>query len=344
MNNSEVRPVFKEGTSVLVTGATGILGPVLVHRLLQMGLKVRVLLRPGANSSSLPDKVESITGDLNESNSLERAVQNIDIVFHLAAKLHIYGPCRELEQEYNKVNVLGTKKLLLAARGAGVKRLIYFSTINIYGVSNIGQILDEESLPNPQTLYAKTKLGAEKEVLKTKSIFSDQSLGVVLRLGAVYGSGMKGNYLKMLKGLHQRWFLPIGPAQNRRALIYIDDAIQAALIASVHPAAAGNVYNLTDGKIYTLLDIIQAMCEALDRRKPGFHIPVSIIRVCVSFFESLFDLFNRKFPIGQDMVDAMLEDRAVSGEKIQQEIGFRPRIVLEDGWKIIVDEVIKINQ
>ena len=147
----------------------------------------------------------------------------------------------------------------------------------------------------------------------------------------------------MLKGLHQGWFLPIGPAQNRRALIFIDDAIQAALIASVHPAAAGNVYNLTDGKIYTLLDIIHGMCEVLERRKPRIHLPVSLIRLSVRLVEGLFGMFNRYFPIGQEMIDAMLEDRPVSGEKIQQEIGFRPQIGFEDGWKIVVNEVININ-
>ena len=166
MNDSEVRPVFKNGTSVLVTGATGILGPVLVRRLYQQGLKVRILIRPGANTSSFPDNVEPVIGDLNDIVSLERAVQGIDIVFHLAAKLHVYSPDRDLEHEYKKVNVLGTKNLLQTARDAGVNRLVFFSTINIYGVSIDGRILDEESLPNPQTLYAITKLGAEQEVLK----------------------------------------------------------------------------------------------------------------------------------------------------------------------------------
>jgi len=154
---------------------------------------------------------------------------------------------------------------------------------------------------------------------------------------------MKGNYLKMINGLHRGWFLPIGPAQNRRALIYIDDAIQAALIASVHPMAAGNVYNLTDGKIYTLLDIIHGMCRVLDRKKPRIHLPVSFIRLSVRLFEGFFNLFNRNSPIRQEMVDAMLEDRAVSGEKIQQELGFRPQIVLENGWKTIIDEIIITN-
>ena len=342
MSSLEVTQPLSLGTTVLVTGATGTLGPELVKQLLKIGTNVRILLEPGTEKNSIPNNVEIIVGDINDRNAVKGAVRGITIIYHLAGKLHTYEHGLDIQQEFQQVNVLGTQNLLNAAQEAGVKRFVFFSTINIYGVSNYGQILDERSSPNPETHYAKTKLEAEEAVLLTKSN-SNQPLGVVLRLAAVYGPSMKGNYLKMLKGLQQGWFIPIGPSQNRRTLIYLDDVVQAALLVGDHPGAAGNVYNLTDGHVYSLLNIIDSMCSSLGRRTPKIHLPVRIVKLIVGLLEDLFKLVNRKVPYGRRMLDAMIEDRAVSGEKIQQEIGFQPTTDLNTGWRKVVEELSMNN-
>ena len=161
-------------------------------------------------------------------------------------------------------------------------------------------------------------------------------LGTVLRLAAVYGPEMKGNYIVLLKGLKQGWFLPVGPGNNQRSLIFIDDAVQGALLAALHPDAAGKLYNLTDGQTYSLNTIIQVMCHALDRNPPYFHLPEKPVRFCLGLIEKFFKLFESRIPFGRDTLDAMLEDRAVRGLKIQQELGFSPQVDLETGWKRVV--------
>ena len=343
MNGPGIETALVAGTPVLVTGATGTIGPTLVNYLTDQGMKVRVLLQPGIDPDLLPEDLEYISGDICDRDALKKAVRGIVIIFHLAAKLHIYDPDPKEEGEYDQINVLGTELLLQAAREAGVKRLVFFSTINVYGVSKSGQIFDEGSPLNPQNPYEKSKIEAEKAVLGAKFKDTNQPLGVVLRLGAVYGPSMKGNYIRMLKGLQQRWFLPIGPALNRRSLIYLDDAVRGAFLVSDHPDAMGNIYNLTDGGVYPLLKIITAMCASLGRSTPRIHLPVTMVRVSLGLIEDIFKLLGYKFPYGRRMIDVMLEDRAVSGEKIRRELGFQPQVNLEEGWKKVVAAVIERN-
>jgi UDP-glucose 4-epimerase len=325
----------------LVTGGTGVVGPALVQLLLQNGLEVRALVLSENEVIRLPQEVMVYHGDIRDPASIQEAVQGSDVIFHLAAKLHIYDPKSSFADEYEQINVEGTRHLADAAINFGVSRIVFFSTVNVYGVGDSEGLFTETSDLSPQTLYSSTKSRAEKIILSARSKKNGKPLGVVLRLAAVYGPTMKGNYIRLLKGLYQGWFLPIGSAQNRRALIFIDDAVQAAFIASDHPAAVGNVYNITDGRVYSLLDIIHAMCAALNRRPPRIHLPAAPIRFSIGLLEDLFHLLGRRFPLGRQTIDGMLEDRAVSGDKIQQELGFRPQIELEEGWCRVVNEVYK---
>ena len=323
----------------LVTGATGTVGPSLVKYLIEEGFQVRVLLQSGVEAQMLPEDVISIVGDITDQNIVNEAVSGVDYVFHLAAKLHINNPDPSLEIEFRQVNVEGTKTIIEASIAAKIKRIIFFSTINVYGPGLSGQELFENSPLVPQTLYEMTKVEAEQIVLNARSSEEGKALGVVLRLAAVYGPRMKGNYVNLLRGLKQGWFIPIGPSKNRRTLIYVDDAVRAAVVAARHSEAAGNIYNLTDGRTHCLNDIIISMCNALHRKTPRYYLPVKLIRFWFGILEDIFSLFRKRFPIGRGAIDAMLADRSVNGDKIQQDLGFRPQIELDVGWKRIVDQV-----
>lgn len=328
----------------MITGATGAVGPTLVRHLVEEGYQVRILIEPGSDIRLLPEGIISIIGDINDREVVAKAVSGADYVFHLAAKLHINNPDASLIKEYNHVNVDGTKTIIDASVAANVKRVIFFSTINVYGSGGVGQEFFENSLMDPQTLYTITKAKAEEIVLSARSVSDEKPLGVVLRLAAIYGPGMKGNYVSLLKGLKQGWFIPIGLCKNRRTLIYVDDAIRAAGLAASHPEAAGNIYNLTDGRVYSLMDIIHAMCGALGRRPPRVHLPIALVNFSVGLIEDVFRLLGQRSPIGRHTIGAMLEDRAVNGDKIQQELGFNPKIELEEGWRKVVNEIYKQAQ
>ena len=123
----------------------------------------------------------------------------MDTVVHTAALLHIVNPPPELREKYERVNIGGTATVVEAAIKAGVKRVVLFSTIAVYGPSD-GRVLHEMSPTHPDTFYAQTKRAAEQIVLNAKGA-DGQPLGTVLRLGAVYGSRIKGNYERLTRAL-----------------------------------------------------------------------------------------------------------------------------------------------
>jgi UDP-glucose 4-epimerase len=269
-------------------------------------------------------------------------MKGVDVVVHLAALLHIVNPSPQLREKYEKINVGGTASVIEAARLSEVKRVVFFSTISVYG-SNRDLILDEGVAPQPDTFYAQTKLAAERIVLGARGA-DGQALGTVLRLAAVYGPRIKGNYERLLRALSRGKFIPIGDGYNRRTLIYERDVGRAAVVAAEHPEAAGRIYNVSDGQFHTLKEIIETMCEALGRKAPRFSIPLGPARVIAATMEKMARVTGRKSGVGRATLDKYTEDVAVDSHRIQKELGFVPKFDLKSGWRETVQEMRQAGQ
>ncbi|MBE0558038.1 MAG: NAD-dependent epimerase/dehydratase family protein, partial [Proteobacteria bacterium] len=296
---------------ILVTGATGAVGPRVVALLVEAGCGVRTLSLDPPPAGLWPEGVETQIGDITDPRAVRVAMQGIDAAIHLAALLHVVDPPPSLRAEYERINVGGTAVVIEAARQAGVGRLVLFSTIAVYGDSGRA-ILTEESPTRPDSFYAETKLAAERIVLAAKRA-DGGPMGTVLRLGAVYGSRIKGNYRRLLIALARGRFVPVGPGSNRRSLVYDKDVGRAAMLAAVHPDAAGRIFNVTDGQIHTLAAIIGTLCEALGRVPPRLALPVGPIRRFAGILEDGARVFGFRSPIVRATVDKYTEDVAVDG-------------------------------
>jgi len=327
---------------VLITGATGAIGPRVVHALSQAGCQIRAFSVDDPISGMFPPHVEIVTGDVTDETAVEFAMQGVDSVIHMAAVLHIINPPIELHEKYEHVNVGGTATIVEAALVAGVKRVVLFSTIAVYGKAD-GQVLNEQSPTHPETYYARTKLAAEQIVLNARG--SDgQTLGTVLRLGAVYGSRIKGNYERLTHALARNRFIPIGNGVNRRTLVYDKDVGRATVLAVSHPAASGRVFNVTDGEFHTLNEIIEAICSALGRKPPWFSLPSGIIRSVAGAIERGYHIFGLRSPITPEMVDKYTEDITVDCSLIQKKLGFVPQYDLQTGWHETIREMRQMGQ
>jgi len=315
---------------VLVTGATGALGPGVVGRLATSGWQVRGLALERPQPVPSADPVEWFTGDICDRQLLDRAMQGASHVVHMAALLHINNPAPHLAAEFERVNVGGTRAVVDAAQRCGVQRLVFLSTIAVYG-GDRGEILTESSLPNPATCYAETKLAAEHVVLGAQN-GDAQPLGTVLRLAAVYGSRVKGNYSRLVEALASGRFIPIGRGRNQRTLVYDKDVAAAVQTALEHPRAGGQVYNVTDGEIHTLGWIIEAICAGLGRRPPWVALPAGPVRLGLGVADRLGRATGRDLPVNSTMLEKYLEDVAVDGTKIMRELDFRPAYNLAAGW------------
>lgn len=316
----------------LVTGAGGAIGTTLVQRLLGQGYAVRALVRGSALAAGMPSGIEVVRGDINDCQLIRQAAVGADAVFHLAAKLHLNNPSPALKDEYFRVNVEGTRCLAGAARAVGVKRFVFFSTISVYGNSQTGQTLDEESPLRPDSWYAETKIEAENIALA-------ELPAVVLRVAAVYGPRMKGNYPRLVRALHRRRLALVGNGRNRRTLVHEYDVCDAAIAAAERDMAAGQIYNVTDGQVHTMREIIAAIAAALEQRPPKLHLPVRPVRIVAGLLEDGLRRMGKRSPVERATIDKLIEDIAVSGDKIQRHLGFKPQFDLRAGWRQTIEQM-----
>ncbi len=244
----------------LVTGANGALSPSLISFLIRGGWDVHALVRQPYLNIFDDTPVKVFIGDITNPESMKDAFKEIDVVFHLAALLHIANPSERLAQAYYITNVKGTENVLSIALREKVQRVVFFSTIAVYG-EHSSSIFTENTSPRPETNYGRTKLTAEELVLSSKKD-DGNPLGTILRLGAVYGSHVKGNYRRLLHSLAHGRFIPIGRGENRRTLVHEKDVARAAILAANHPATPGNIFNVTDGHFHTVDEIITTICNA----------------------------------------------------------------------------------
>lgn len=328
---------ISKGATVLVTGASGAVGPCVVNALHRAGYQVHTFSVDAPSAGTFPQSVEVLIGDITDQVAIQSAMRDVEAVVHLAALLHIVNPPPEICKNYESINVGGTATVVDAALKAGVKRIVLASTIAVYGPSD-GRVLNEDSSTHPDTFYAKTKLAAEKIVLNAKRA-DGMPLGTVLRFGAVYGSRIKGNYQRLVKALARGRFIAIGDGLNRRTLIYDKDLAQAVVLVMSHPAAAGQVFNVTDGQFHTLRGIIAAMSLALGRISPHYSLPVKPVRFAAGLIEDAARVIGCQSPIVRATIDKYTEDIAVSGDKIRHLLGFIPKYDLESGWRETVKEM-----
>ena len=166
-----------------------------------------------------------------------------------------------------------------------------------------------------------------------------QPLGTVLRLGAVYGSCIKGNYERLTHALARHRFISIGSGLNRRTLVYDKDVGRAAVLVVSHPAAAGRVFNVTDGGFHTLNEIIESICSALGCKPPLLSLPVGPTRTLIGLIEKGSRAIGLTPPVTREMINKYTEDIAVDGSLIQKELGFMPQHDLKTGWREVVQEM-----
>ena len=297
----------------LITGATGVIGPSVVKAFQDAGYAVRLFARrPVAN-------IETVVGDLVDA-PLGDATRDVDVVVHLAAILH------NKSGDHERVNIEGTRRMVDAAIASGVRRFIFASTIAVYGHGR-GQMIDETSPPAPETRYARSKRAAEEIVLKSPT-------GTVLRLAAVYGPRLKGNYRKLIDAVRRGTYIPVGREQNRRTLLHEFDVGNAFVLAARSAAASGSVFNVTDGEVHTLAEIVAAIAAAFGKKPPRWRLPVMPFRAAAAIADLL--TLSRSTSA---LLDKYLEDLAVDGGRFQRVTGFQPQMDLRSGWETTIREM-----
>ena len=323
----------------LVTGATGAIGPATVRALLASGAAVRIFGRldrvrdEDGRAPSWPRDVELAVGDLRQPETIAAAMPGVDVVVHLAALLHVVNPPPGHDQLYRAINVEGTRHVAEAAAAAGARRLVLASTTAVYGPTGEQQA-SEDTAPAPDSWYAESKLEAERVA---RAIGRQSGLEVViLRLSAVYGPRVRGNYRRLLRAMARGRFVSIGPGRNHRSLVADQDAARAFALAARHPAAAGQTFNVADGPAHTVDEILSAMAAAVGRQRPRWHLPTGVARVVAAAGDLAGGALGQR-PGLRPSVEKYLEESAVDATRIREMLGFTPELDLVAGWKLTAE-------
>lgn len=305
---------------LLVTGASGFVGRALGVEAVRRGMAVRGAVRTPVN---LPAGVESCNvGGMDGGTDWAEALRGVDVVIHLAARVHVMREnVADPLAEFLKVNLDGTVNLARQAARAGVRRLVYVSSIKVNGESTAGShAFSESDEPAPQDPYGVSKWRAEQAL---REIGRETGLEVVIvRPPLVYGPGVKGNFLSLLHAVYKGYPLPLAGVHNVRSLLYLGNLVDALLLCSAHPAAAGRTYLLRDGEDISIAGLISYLAAGMGKEPHLFSSPMWLLR-------GLSVLAGR-----QDSLDRLVGSLRIDDALIRKELGWMPSISVPEGlWK-----------
>lgn len=312
----------------LVTGGSGFLGRALCTCLRERGTTVRVVARRPAEGPW--DAL--VTCDLTREELRGEALESVDTVFHLAAKAHVRTAVPD-DPEHVAVTVDGTRRVLTAARRAGVSRFVFMSSVKAAGEGG-DNLVDEGFERPPLTAYGRAKREAEDLVVRTAG--ESGMHVVVLRPALIYGPGWKGNLLRMFRAVQSGRFLPPPQTGNRRSMVHVSDVAAAAVLAAERRTAAGGVYLLGDGEPYSTRRIYEAMCHALGRPVSRWQVPSSLLRVAARAGDVLGGHGRRTVPFDSEALDRILGSAWYDASLARRELEWTPILTLEKALPEIV--------
>jgi nucleoside-diphosphate-sugar epimerase len=253
---------------VVVTGANGFIGNHLCRRLVESGKEVTACIRAQADASLLAaisgplsiHRISSVGGDAD----LARALSGADAVIHLAGRAHVMRETVAAPlDEFRKVNVGGTENLASIAAQQGVKRFIYMSSIKVNGEATNGHPFRADDPPGYSDPYGQSKWEAEERLRQIAAGTTMQ--WVVVRPPLVYGPGVRGNFLTLLRSVFRGLPLPLGSLHNRRSLVSVFNLSDFVCLLLDHPAAANSRFLVSDQHDLSTPDLLRSIAQALHR-------------------------------------------------------------------------------
>jgi nucleoside-diphosphate-sugar epimerase len=302
---------------VLVTGADGFIGRALCARLAAAGVDHLAAVRGIAPDGSRRDAQVAV-GDFAAAD-WQHVVQGVDAIVHLAGRAHVSSRrAADSPTPFIVANVHVTRRLAEAAAQAGVRRIVFASSIKVYGeASQPGRPFRAGDASAPQDAYARSKAEAENalgEISRAQGVEA-----IVLRLPLTYGPGVKGNFLTLLQAVASERRLPLAGIANRRSLLYVGNAVSAIEAALVAPALPGEPLPVADAEVVSVAQLASRLARALRVEPRLFHVPASFLRGTAA-------LLGR----GSE-VRRLLDSLEVDASRFRELTGWSPPTSLDEG-------------
>lgn len=315
---------------ILVTGATGFVGRSLCLHLLRSGQVIRPVVRSG---SSVVEYLDTTTiAKIDCDTDWSTALSGVDVIIHLAARVHVMNDAiADPLTEFRKVNVYGTLNLAQQAAIAGIKRFIFVSSVKVNGEhTKIDKPFMESDKVNPQDSYGISKSEAEQGLMLIA-----QQTGmevVVIRPPLVYGGGVKANFASMIQMVMRNIPLPLGAIHNKRSFVYIDNLVSLIVKCIDHPAAANQVFLVSDGDDLSTTELLIGCANALDVKLRLIPVPQKWI--------TIFAALIGKKDVAQRLGDSLQVDIT----KARTLLDWTPPITVKEGLKATATSFNKVNK
>lgn len=302
---------------ILVTGANGFVGAHLCRWLLEAGLGVRGAVRGAGAVKGLAGRAVSVVGDIGPETRWG-VLAGIGCVVHLAARAHIMREdAADPAAAFRRVNVLGTERLARCAAAAGVRRLVYVSSVKVNGEETHGSAFTEQDAPAPEDAYGRSKWEAEQAL---QGVARETGLEVVIvRPPLVYGPGVGGNFLRLLRLIDRGLPLPFGAIDNRRSLIGVWNLCCLLELCVSCPEAAGEVFLAADGEDISTLALVRHLAQGLGKKPRLLPVPPRLLHL-VGVMPGLGGVMQRL--TGSLRVDA---------GKAARRLGWQPAVPVAEG-------------
>ena len=323
---------------VLVTGGGGFVGQALCKALREAGHQVRALQRSAVPALQQLG-VETVAADISDTDRVVAACQDVDSVFHVAAKAGAWGPY----EDYHRANVLGTENVLVGCRQAGVRFLVYTSTPSVVhaggdlaGVNESAPYAEHFQAPYPQT-----KAIAEQAVLAA----GGNLRRVALRPHLVWGPGDNHLLPRVVERARQGKLAFIGAADKLIDVTYVDNAVDAHLQAWLELQGEGRcdgrAYFISDGQPIAIKTMINRMLQAAGLDPVNRHVPLPLARMLAPLVETAWRTLRLR---GEPMLTRFVVDQFATAHwydigAAQRDFGYAPKVDLEQGMRRLQDSL-----
>lgn len=314
-------------TRVLVTGANGFVGSVLCEQLVAEGFKVRGTYRSRTIADSCPNNTDkAIVGEINSNTDWKEALREVDIVIHLAARVHVM---QETETDplsaFEAVNTQGTLNLAEQALNSGVIRLIFLSTIKVNG-EQTEKVYSASDEVNPSDPYAISKWHAEQGLQSIRK--KNRIEVVIIRPPLVYGPNVKGNFLRLIKLINKGLPIPLASVKNKRSMVSIDNLCNLIKTCLEHPKADGEVFLVSDDQDLPTPELIRLIAEYLQKSARLLPFPVQWLYFLAALVHK------------RQEVEKLCESLQVDIEKNQEILNWQPPFPVSEGIRKTVADYL----
>jgi predicted dehydrogenase/nucleoside-diphosphate-sugar epimerase len=315
--------------NILVTGANGLIGRHLVRRLLQEGNRIRLFVRRKPEAEWMNDaNVEVFLGDLGDPAAVDLAVKGTEIVYHVGAAM------KGSAHDHERGTVCGTQNVVDSVLWHNVQHLVYISSLSCLhaAAARRADVMTEnwpiEPFPTKRGAYTQAKTAAEKIVLDA---VRDRHLrAVLLRPGRVFGPGMTLLTPEVARRIGNA-FIVLGDGTRELPLVYVEDVIDAILLAAETSEFDGSVFHIVDGTRITQNQVVRDYISKNVKKAKVIHVPVALVYSLALCVELLAKVLKRSAPLSRYRVNSALARMQFDCSRAENDLGWRPRVGVASG-------------